>query len=71
MAFGSGHQTTSSFSETDAYQWLVRNAWKFGFILRYPEENRPWQFRFVGRIHAELIYENGLTLEDYLDRVKF
>ena len=47
---------------------------KFGFILRYPEgkENvtgynyEPWHIRYVGVIPAKIIYENKLTLEEYL-----
>ena len=28
----------NSFAETDAFEWLVNNAYRFGFILRYPKE---------------------------------
>lgn len=43
----------SSFAETEAYEWLLDNAHKYGFILSYPEENsfyvfEPWHWRFVG-----------------------
>ncbi len=70
VAFAVGNHANSAFAQTEAYAWLTENAWKFGFILRYPRDNRPWHFRFVGRIHAELIAANDLTLEEYLDRVK-
>ena len=48
----------------------------FGFILRYPEgkENitgynyEPWHVRYVGKIPANIIYENNLTLEEYLTK---
>ena len=47
---------------------------KFGFILRYPENKEsitgynyePWHIRYVGEIPAKIIYENNLTLEEYL-----
>ena len=67
---------------TKAYwmNWLEENAWKFGFILRYPESTEEkdyeaitgysyesWHFRYVGRYHAERISASGLTLEEYLD----
>lgn len=53
--------------------WLKNNAWKYGFILRYPKgkENvtgynfEPWHFRFVGLKLAKYLFKNDLTLEDY------
>ncbi len=43
----------NSFADTEAYTWLQKNAYKYGFILSYPEENgfyiyEPWHWRFVG-----------------------
>ncbi|SRR3989344_6808203 len=39
--------------ETPVYQWLLENAYKYGFILSYPKGNsyyqfEPWHWRFVG-----------------------
>lgn len=53
-------------------QWLKNNAWKYGFILRYPKGKEhitgysfePWHFRYVGSI-AEEIYKKNITLEEY------
>ena len=53
--------------------WLKNNAWKYGFILRYPKgkENvtgynfEPWHFRFVGLKLAKYLFKNNLTLEEY------
>ena len=47
---------------------------QFGFILRYPENKEsitgynyePWHIRYVGLVPAKIIYENNLTLEEYL-----
>ena len=47
---------------------------KFGFILRYPKEKEQitgysyemWHIRYVGIVPATIIYENNLTLEEYL-----
>lgn len=63
-----------SFAKKDAYKWLTENAWKFGFILRFPEDKvgvtqisfEPWHYRFVGRYHAKAIHDAGLCLEEYL-----
>lgn len=43
----------NSFADTAAYAWLEKNAYKYGFILSYPEGNafyvyEPWHWRFVG-----------------------
>lgn len=43
----------NSFAETEAYEWLLDNAHKYGFILSYPKNNdfyifEPWHWRFVG-----------------------
>ncbi|MEK7148189.1 MAG: M15 family metallopeptidase [Patescibacteria group bacterium] len=43
----------STFASEPAYKWLTDNAYKYGFILSYPENNgyykfEPWHWRFVG-----------------------
>ncbi len=63
-----------SFEKTDAFKWLSENAYKYGFILRYPRDKaeiteyqyEPWHYRFVGRTAAAEIYSSGLCLEEYL-----
>lgn len=63
-----------SFRNDPAFVWLADNAWKFGFILRFPEDKtdvtgisyEPWHFRYVGRYHAYKIHEGGLCLEEYV-----
>ena len=66
---------TSEFGESPAGQWLVKNAHKYGFILRYPEGKEDitgymyesWHFRYVGEELATAIYEADVTLEEYLN----
>jgi D-alanyl-D-alanine carboxypeptidase len=61
------------FKDTDEYEWLMENAHKYGFILRYPDGKKdvtgiiyePWHYRFVGVYHAAKIAESGLALEEY------
>lgn len=63
-----------SFKNSASYPWLRENAWKFGFILRYPEDKvsetavsfEPWHYRYVGRYHAKKIHDAGLCLEEYI-----
>ncbi|MBQ9826138.1 MAG: M15 family metallopeptidase [Firmicutes bacterium] len=61
------------FERTAEYKWLMENCWKYGFILRYPENMEyitgyvfePWHYRYVGPEHAEKIMKSGLTFEEY------
>jgi len=51
------------FGNTDSYQWLLRNAHKYGFVLSYPENNNyyifePWHWRFVGEDLADDLYDD-------------
>ena len=69
---------TNIFETKAAFAWLSENAHKFGFILRFPEGKEPitgytyepWHYRFVGREAATEIYEDDLTLEEYLGAVE-
>lgn len=62
-----------SFIKTSAGQFVNSKCWQFGFIIRYPYygeevtgiEYEPWHLRYVGAPHAEIIYKNKLTLEEY------
>lgn len=57
----------------EGYDWILSNAHKFGFILRYPEEKvgitmynyESWHFRYVGVDIATQCYENNWCLEEY------
>jgi len=59
-------------------KWMKDNAWKYGFILRYPEDKtaitgvqyEPWHFRYVGLPHSAIMYEKNFVLEEYLDYLK-
>ncbi|MFL0266852.1 M15 family metallopeptidase [Candidatus Clostridium radicumherbarum] len=61
---------------TKEADWLAENCYKFGFIIRYPYgkksitgiEYEPWHIRYVGEKAAKYIYDNGITLEEYLEK---
>lgn len=65
---------TIHFENTLVYDFLVNNAYKYGFILRYPRNKEhltgylfePWHYRYVGIKHAKIIHEQDLTLEEYI-----
>lgn len=62
-------QTSDEF-----YEWLNTNAYKYGFIQRYPADktditgisNEPWHYRYVGEAAAAEMYSLGICLEEYI-----
>jgi D-alanyl-D-alanine carboxypeptidase len=66
---------TEDFADTDEGIWIAENAHKFGFIIRFPKGKEhitgylyePWHLRYVGEKVATRIYEQELTLEEYLE----
>ncbi len=67
------HPTINAFKESEEYQWLKDNSYKYGFILRYPEgkeditgyNTESWHFRYVGKKVAEQIFKEGITFDEY------
>jgi D-alanyl-D-alanine carboxypeptidase len=62
------------FEDTDEFNWLMKNAQDYGFILRYPKDKQditkvtyePWHWRYVGVEHAKKMKATGQVLEEYL-----
>jgi D-alanyl-D-alanine carboxypeptidase len=57
------------FEKTKAYNWLLDNAYKYGFILSYPEKNKfyvfePWHWRFVGKKLAKYLDKQNKSFYD-------
>lgn len=75
-ASGMNDLTNEQFEPTEACKWLRENAWKFGFILRYPSDKtdttgysyESWHYRFVGIDAASAIVQHGWCLEEYLEK---
>ena len=63
------------FNESKEFEWMKNNAYKYGFILRYPKgkeditgfKYEPWHYRYVGKVVAKHIYEKRITLEEYFE----
>lgn len=61
------------FGETAAGKWLEENSYRYGFILRYPQNKEyvtgiayePWHYRYVGVEAATYIMKNQITLEEF------
>lgn len=58
------------------YQWLQKEAHKFGFIFRYPKSKEkitgysfePWHLRYVGIPLATKLKKEDLTMEEYYNK---
>lgn len=69
-----GSVSYTNFGITNEFKWVRENAHKYGFIIRYTEQNEfitgyknePWHLRYVGIEPATYIYNNNITLEEYL-----
>lgn len=79
IAFDIGTESTDAlgvdaFNGTDAAEWIANNSYKYGFIVRYPEDKtyitqydyESWHLRYVGRTVANEIHESNVTLEEYV-----
>ena len=71
--FSKDNSNKNTFKDTEVFKWLKDNSYKFGFILRYPEDKvkvtgygyESWHYRYVGKKIAKYIYENNITFEEY------
>ncbi len=64
---------TIAFENTKAYDWLQENAWRYGFVLSYPKNNKyyqyePWHWRFVGVSLATDMHDAGENFADMEQR---
>lgn len=62
------------FGDTPGGKWAQANAYKYGFILRYPPSltditgysNEAWHFRYIGPLLATEMHKQGIaTLEQF------
>ncbi len=63
--------------DTDSVlEWMNSNAYKYGFILRYPSgkesvtgaEAENDHYRYVGKEAAQVMHDQGICLEEYLSQ---
>lgn len=70
------NQKTSytEFENTKEFTWMQNNAYKYGFILRFPKDKEnetgyqyeSWHYRYVGIDIAKYIHDKNITLEEYI-----
>ena len=64
------------FSNTKQSQWLAQHCWEYGFMIRYPIDKvnitgisyEPWHVRYVGVEHSIRMRDEGLCLEEYIEK---
>lgn len=70
------YEPKADFGKTATYKWFENNAYKYGFIIRYPENKtsitgvgyRPWVLRYVGRYVATKMRDENLCLEEFIEK---
>ena len=68
-----GKTSYTDFENTKEFKWMQENAYKYGFILRFPEDKvnvtgyqyEPWHYRYLGIKIASYIHENKISYEEY------
>ena len=73
LAFDIGSENNNVFANSKEYQWMLDNAYKYGFILRFTKSfenltgfrSEPWHYRYVGVKIAKYIHENDMSFEEY------
>ena len=71
-----GEISYTSFEKTNEFKWMEKNAYKYGFILRFPKDKtnetgykyESWHYRYVGKEIAKYIYDNNISFEEYYVR---
>ena len=73
LAFDMGSKKSKTFADSKEYEWIIKNAHKYGFIARFTKRGQsitgyrsePAHFRYVGKEIAEYIYKHNITFEEY------
>lgn len=69
-----GDALGDSFGNTKASNWLVENAYKYGFVISFPKgyesvtgyKYESWHYRYIGKSNALEMRNSGMILENYL-----
>jgi D-alanyl-D-alanine carboxypeptidase len=65
---------TSNWATTPTGRWMANHAYKYGFVMSYPQGKKsitcypyePWHFRYFGRDIAQRIHDSGVTVREFL-----
>lgn len=66
-----GFRLTTDFGKVTEGKWVQENAYRYGFIIRYPKgkedltkyQYEPWHLRYVGKEAAQLIHDKNIIFE--------
>ena len=66
-------ESYTNFEKTKEYNWMQDNAYKYGFILRFPKDKEnetgyefeSWHYRYIGLEAAKYIKEHNISFEEY------
>lgn len=69
---------TEDFKNTEAGKWLAANSYKYGYVLRYTQEQsaitniiyEPWHFRYIGYPHSEILYKEKIVYDTYIENLR-
>ena len=69
-----GSDLVEAFGGTPEGRWLQGNAYRYGFVMSYPEGKEaitgyayePWHYRYVGVEAATSVHQRSVTLHEYL-----
>ncbi len=69
-------KNSDTFKGTKESKWLIGNAYKYGFILRYDKDYEdvtgysyePWHYRYLGKDLAKKVFDSELTYDEYYIR---
>lgn len=70
------YELEESFADTRCFNWLTRNAYLYGLIIRYPKGKEaitgyyfePWHLRYVGVELAKVVQDTEKCLEEILEK---
>lgn len=77
LGFDLASATSNIFADSKESKWLFDNAYKYGFIYRYPKglesitgyNYESWHYRYVGKEIAKYIEDHNITFDEYF--IKF
>ncbi|MPM35181.1 hypothetical protein SDC9_81771 [bioreactor metagenome] len=73
-----GGTLSGNVAKSSVGAWMLENAQRYGFTLRYPEDKtemtgiiyEPWHYRYIGFPHSLILYDMGLCLEEYVNYLR-
>lgn len=73
MSIDVASKVSNVFVESKEYEWMMDNAYLYGFILRYPKSKEEitgykceaWHYRYVGEKIAKYMKKHNMTYDEY------